>query len=262
MIENILQTQDIIDLITRQLGLTMGKDVGFYENYKLKISNEQMFIPEEEREPGIIYIVVKFLPGSVNFGQTVMPVNISAISEENGIHVCQQLLYEFSNTYNLTSSTNDEIKQTYSSPVASGSFSEIYSGFRTVFMLTGTFLYSKHSNPATIKYKGFEVPAINVSWAYSVALNSITTKESNNLTTSKAEYATWTINIATYLVDYGLVDDCMEAVCENTHNDREYELVITFKNGRELNNKKFKLANISGEQPVGNQPVVSITFTN
>jgi len=262
MVEDMLLTEDIMNLITRELNVTMGADADYYSGYKLMISNEQQFVSEDDRDAGIIYIVVKFLQGNLNFGQTTMPVTITAVSEQNGIEVCQKLLYEFSNTYNLTSDVNDEIQQTYTSPVVSGNFSDVFSGFRSLFMMTGTFLYSKHANPATITYGGVAVPMINLTWKYSIALNSITTAESNHLTTSKAEYATWAINITTYLLDSGLVDDCMEAICTNTLNDKEYELIVTFKNGRSLTNTTFKLKDMTGEQPIGNQPVVSLSFTN
>ena len=67
--------EEVMELLTKQFAEVMTKDSEFYENYHIYLSNEQQYVKEKNREKGAIYIVVKFLPASLNFGQTILPIS-------------------------------------------------------------------------------------------------------------------------------------------------------------------------------------------
>jgi hypothetical protein len=145
-----------------------------YNGYSIEMENEQDIISESEKrqpEPKKIYIVVKIMPSSVNFGQIALPVTLICLSEKNSIDICQQLLIDFVQTYNLVwkdvsvpSNVTDSagtvtqglqsymIQQAYTAPEVVSNFNEMYHSFVSLFYVTGSLLITQSAIICSMSY--------------------------------------------------------------------------------------------------------------
>lgn len=150
----LLKFKYVVDIIKEQMDAVRMTDPDFYSNYNFDIENEQYFVPDEEREPNRIYIVIKFSPAQIDYGQDIMPFTIQAVSEQNGLIAAQRLLFDYAQTFNLRTLLKDgkTIYQNYTSPNVISNFEVIYDGFRSVLIMSGTILISSNINRITLKY--------------------------------------------------------------------------------------------------------------
>lgn len=125
----------------------------YYNGYSVTIAKEQDFVKiRDNKDPKHIYIIVKFQSASLNYHQYLLPLTITALSEQNKLDVCQRLLLEYAETYNLSMSNDETIKQFYDAPQVLSNFEEIYYGYRSMLHMGGTFLVSQDSNPMRFYY--------------------------------------------------------------------------------------------------------------
>ena len=305
MNENIVKydTDHILKILENQFTdlINNSDNKVVYSNYKIILSNEQMYIrPEERNDVNAIYIVVKFMEAQIMFGQNMVPITINAVSEYNKIDVSQQLLLEYAQTYNLKSSelsltdsneTNNYLSynQTYTTPVVSDVFSEVFYGYRDLFFMTGTFLISYNSSPIEyIKYKNSKNEWVNVDFLNS-SISFDTTPDTqpyayrNNFTNSVNKFATFTLNFTSYLVDEDLYNDALDMMMQEDLTDDEinefriletneipryvdinkyFLFEIKFKRRKVIYRKKLKLVNGGIAQSAGELPTISFSFTN
>ena len=152
--KDLMKFQTVLELINEQFQIVMDSDPTFYSNYEFEIRNEQYFIPDDEREGHKIFIVVKFLPATLNLKQNILPVTIQAVSECNGVAAAQRLLLEYSQIFNLNTVKKDGqlIYQNYTSPNVISNFEVVYDGFRSLLVMAGTFLLSYNINRIKLLY--------------------------------------------------------------------------------------------------------------
>lgn len=154
--DDLINFEYAINLIEEQLGEVMSTNLDYYNQYHFEISNEQFFVDDDDREPNNIYIVIQFLPADIDYGQTVLPFTIRAVSEENGVAAAQKLLLEYAQIYNLTEKkdeiNNKVVFQSYTTPNVSSNFETIYDGFRSILTMSGTILLSSNINRIKLRY--------------------------------------------------------------------------------------------------------------
>lgn len=154
--EDLVNFKYVMSIIEDQFEQVMQTDENYYKNYKFEISNEQFWVPEDDREANKIYIIIRFSPADIDYGQLIMPFTIQAISEENGLSAAQRLLLEYAQYFNLTIKKDDInnkiIYQSYTTPSVSSNYEIVYDGFRSIFMMSGSILLSKNINRTTLKY--------------------------------------------------------------------------------------------------------------
>ena len=152
--EDLVIYKDLIEKIRDQFIQVCSTDPNFYDNYNFEISNEQYYVPDEDREPGKIYIVVKFQAASVDYGSFQIPITIQAVSEANGLVAAQRLLLEYAQIFNLTKSKEDGklTFQYYQAPSVISNFEVVYDGFRSILAMTGTIFTSTKINLVTLVY--------------------------------------------------------------------------------------------------------------
>ena len=138
---------DVIAIVQKGLNEIITSD-SFYNGYSFKMSNEQYYIPDEERKFGknTIFVVIKMMKATLDFNQIIVPFTLTALSEQNNIAVCQKLFLEYAQTFNLTDGNgrtaladeNDQnsyttfmYKQSYDTPVYTSHFNEVYDPLRT-----------------------------------------------------------------------------------------------------------------------------------
>ena len=145
--------EEIVGVISSQFADVINLNNDYYNGVDVYVVNEQYFNKIKDRKKNRIYIVVKFLAPSVDFNQTVFPIEIQAVSEENGLEMCQNLLYEFANRYNLKWDADKIVQQVYSGPNTVSTFNEVFEGFRALFSMSGAFIITKKANYLTLYFK-------------------------------------------------------------------------------------------------------------
>ena len=150
MKDNLLYT------ISTQIADVINSNIDYYIPYDVEVADEQYFNKTGLNNPRKIYIVIKFGEATLNFGQTVFPITIQAISEQDKLEVCYNLLFEFANRYNLKWSEDKSVGQFYSAPTVLSSFNEVFEGFRSLLYMSGNFLITKNTNYLT----GYYIPTI------------------------------------------------------------------------------------------------------
>jgi len=273
----------IMDIIKEQFLEVMSSDPDYYGKYDIILSNEQQYIKSDERNSNGIYIVVKFIPGSINFGQNVLPVNINALGEGNKLEVCQRLLLEYAQQFNLgepinvPSSEDDPntyiIKQVYTQPQVMSNFNPSWNDFRSLFFMTGTFLIGKNSVPIKeITYyesataeSGTKIDVINSSWDFSVQLDSQAFYGTNSRTRSESKVGTLSLSIVTYSTNNPLCSKIRKIAWNMNGTDglkTEFLFSVKFTDTEQAEKMRFKLVSVTSPQNIGEFPLMSMTFTN
>lgn len=259
--------EKIMDLLERELTLVMRNDAEYYGNYRILLANEQQFVKDKDREKGAIYIVVKFMPSAMNFGQTVLSVTINAMSEKNDLEVCQKLLLELAQTYNLTKNDDGTILQAFSTPSVMSNFNDVLAGYRSLMYESATFLISENSNPFELSYfnattnKWEEVPCITSTFECNINLDPQPLFSSLNFTKSVAKMGTMVIGIVTYVLDVPIINQCLDVCIKTKGINTDFKLKIKWKNGKEYTNEHFKMGYYNSQQDIGQLPIATITFT-
>lgn len=278
--------EKMMKIIQDQFLEVMSSDRDFYSRYQIELSNEQQYLKDKKREPNKIYIVVKFMPGSINFGQNIIPVNFNALGEGNKLDVCQRLLLEYAQRYNLGDPINISktesgdnnnyiIKQVYTQPQVLSNFNSTWNEFRSLFFMSGTFLIGKNSIPIKeITYfanetdeEGTVIDFINTAWEFSIQLDSQAFYGTDSRTTSKSKIGTLSLSIASYFVDNPLCNKILgiafndKTLAANGIKEKFY-LTIKFANGVTVTKMQFSLANAASQQNIGEFPMISMAFTN
>ena len=305
VIENKIDYSEIINIIKEGLFYVIDNDeMGSYDDLQILISNEQFYVRQREEgklSPNTLYFVVKFSPAAVDYGVTVLPLTILAISEQNRCELCQKLLQDFTTMANMEMNSSATIQQFYESPAVTSNFNEMFEGFRSVLTVPGTFVISASANPFTLewynpatyvengqtKVKGWsEVYFINGSLGSNFQPEPKLFYSTNNFTRSIVTMGSVTFNISTVLLDDdGFLNEMLKFITKkNTYTidtdptsstylqkiDRTGELVdvnkklifrLTFKNEDGLTDY-FKIANIDIQQVLKKIPMITLVFTN
>lgn len=277
--KNLIDVEKIIDLLEQQFGEVLAEDEDYFSETRFVLSNEQQYVKKKDRAQNTIYIVVKFMPASINFGQVVLPFTLSAVSEHNNIEKCQRLLLDFSQYWNLkTVGVSDySVFQLYSSPNVNSNFNEVYDGFRSVFNMSGTLLISKNSNACTLYFytdsnTKEEVECISSQINFNIQLDPQAYYNTENRTESVAQIGTLAIGVSAYLVSSddplkpNLFDKILYVISKNATYapdgiNTTFYFDIKYKNGVTLTNIPFKLASFSQQQTIGEIPLATVSFT-
>ena len=264
---------NVFNLIKEQFEELMSNDYAYYSEFNLKLTNEQYFVKEKQRDRGTIYIVVKFMPATIDFGQTLLPVTFNAVSERNGVEVCQKLMFEYAQTYNLKT-INDEngafIQQKYSTPSVMSNFNDIYDGFRSLFYMSGSFIISENINTWDLYYydtfedsNGIKIEILNMSLGFDNSLDSQPYANTGNFIESISKFGSLSFNLATYLTDNELMNKCIDIMAKTKPTNASFYFEIVFKKRNlKIPKTKYKLQNSNLTQTVGEIPVISLSFSN
>ena len=127
--------EEVVQLVRNNIASVMEDP--YYDGYDIEVTSEIQFLKKKEAYKNRIYIVIKFSPATIFFGQTVLSLTITALSEQNHLFVCQKLLSDYAHKFNLTFD-GDNIQQIYETPTVLLNFNEVYDGFRSVLSMSGT----------------------------------------------------------------------------------------------------------------------------
>lgn len=268
----------ILELFGTQLQTIINGNKEAYEGYTFTITNEMQFVKNKKNKEDLknnskqIFIVIKFLPATLNYGQVLMPIVVNAIAEKNKLDVCYNLFIQYAETYNLQFNDDETIRQYYSSPVVLSNFNEIGDGYRSLINLSGTFQISENANQVDVGYitdteEVIQVPAISATLSYDIQLESQSFYGVSDRTQSRGRVGTLCLNLTMYLTDEELCNKALKIMLGYNEeypksSDTSFYFNLTFKNGLKMDKQEFKLANFTTEQRLGELPVCTMTFTN
>ena len=267
---NVIDYKEILALVRDELVGVMDENYSYYEGYEFKISEEQFFVKPSQANPKMIYIVLRFSPISVHFGQTIVPFQIQAISEENNIEICRNLFEDLVAKHNLGYNEDETIQQLYESPYVGSSFNKVMTGFRTLVSVSATFVVSKNANFYKYYYlyeengveKTVEIPCVTKAFNGAFQLDTQPFFGSNNLTKSEGTVYTLTYSIVTFLLtDIPLANDVLKVMCQERDPFKKFKLKIVFKNEKNLT-KEFMLIDWNSRVDIGDIPMLTLTFTS
>ena len=99
-----INENEILQLIGTQVQSIINENQEVFAGYNFTITNELQFVKNKKNKdelknnPKTIFIVIKFLPATLNYGQVLMPIIINAMAEKNKLDVCYRLLIEYAET--------------------------------------------------------------------------------------------------------------------------------------------------------------------
>lgn len=268
----------VIKAISDEIQSILDADPVTYGDFSVIITNERQFIPTKEgKKPKSIFLVIKFLDGSKDLAQQRQSFSINAMSEYNTLDVCQRLLMDFAETYNLTfdfSGTDGEtdytLKEVVNQPVSVSNFNEFFDGYRATFYLTGTFFIGINSNPiksiVISNNDGLneEINFITAQLSYDAQLDSQPFFGTNNFNRTVAKIGGLSIGFTTYTLtsDFfmGAFDTIFNDTTQNVDINKTYNLAVTFKGNDKTYNIPMKLASVNSVQELKDFPVISFTF--
>ena len=218
----------------------------------------------------MIFIVIKYYPAVLNFGQILMPIQLDVISEANKIDIAKRLLYAFAETYNLEFNDDYTIKQYFQSPSILSNFNEIGTNYRSLMTMRGTLQISENSNLIKsislvngneITNLGFITSNIN----FDVQLETQSLYNQDNITKSWARVGTLVLNFSIYLTNDSFCNKILSIMAKDNVNAPDgiatlFNLRLLFKNGIEIK-QNFRFANATIQQNMGELPVINLTFT-
>ena len=142
-----ISEENILELIGKEIKSILNSDNAF-NGYSFVITNETQYEKDEElkKQKKMIFIVIKYYPAVLNFGQILMPIQLDVITEANKIDIAKRLLYAFAETYNLEFNDDYTIKQYFQSPSILSNFNEIGTNYRSLMTMRGTLQISENSN--------------------------------------------------------------------------------------------------------------------
>lgn len=271
---------EIVDIIRNNMAAIMDED-SFYEGYDIEVTSELQFVKKQEGYRNRIYIVVKFLPATIFFGQTVLSFTVTAISEHNHCYVCQKLLSDYAQKYNLQFEGED-IQQIYETPSVSLNFNELHEGFAAVMTMGGTFVIATTINRFDFYYKRSgegedyeKIDLISSSFNFENNIDSQAFYGTHDIADSIARIGSFSCSFAIYLfTNSKIINDCLKIVAlasENnvpvTNIDSSFDLKIQFKakQGDQFIvppiSVKLKLVSFVAENKLGELPILSLAFS-
>lgn len=175
-----IDTKKILCIISNQIADIINDDEEYYSNLRVEIQEEQMYIGSDDSEtPNTIYVVVKFLPASIDYGQTSIPITFQMIGEQNNLERTRNLFNEYANRYNLKWNEDSTMQQVYELPSVISNFNEIYEGFRNILSMPGAILLIENGNDCKVEYYPMLAVDDGVGVLYFDEENNNITKEKN-----------------------------------------------------------------------------------
>lgn len=225
-----------------------------FKNLKIEVSEDRQFAYRGKQIPkDTILLILHYLAGTVNLGQHILPVSITAMSEQGTSAKCRDFLFAYANAFNLQNTTigGTYLTQVYSTPSQEDAFAEVQSGYRATYEMGLTLLMSANALRFSVYYQGKEVPILTSDFDFAIQHDAQATFSSEDFTKSKPTLGTLTISFTGFLTNDGLAYDMLSSLC--AREKKPYALTLRFVSGLEISSNfyiySFSSANNIGEMP-------------
>jgi len=253
-----------VDFIRFQFKQIVAND-STYDDVKLYISSEQQFEQYKDREHNAIYLVIKFYPATVNFGQSVLPFSVTGLTERNKVELARQLLLTYAETYNLVK--NNDTIQIYQAPTIESNFNEVYDGFRSVISMNGTLVIGNDILNIKVSYQKSasvweQIDYITINPIFSNTLDTQPYSSVGNHTTSVGKFGTFTLSLSTYLSNTTFITNLLKVSTYAAGYTPNTTFTIKLEYGSGISaTKTLRLVTLSTSQDLGNLPYIAVTLT-
>lgn len=266
---------NILSLIGVELNTILSSDTDTFGKYSFEICNEQMFYKKDlKNTKNTIFIVLKYYPATLNFGQILLPMQMDVVSEQNKLDIAKRLMCAFAETYNLEFNDDYTIKQYYQSPTVLSNFNEIGYGYRSLLTMRGTLQISENSNliksislvgGTTLNPTYTPLGFITSNISFDVQLETQSLYGQDNITKSWARVGTLVLNFSIYLTNDDFCNKLLYIMAKDNVKAPNgiatiFKMRVLFKNDIEIT-QDFRLANATLQQNMGELPVINLTFT-
>lgn len=236
-----------------------------YDDIELIVSNERNIDTLKPKKNRII-VVISYFESAITAGQTLMPVQLSILSEYNNIEITQALLYAYAETYNTKDNADFTIKQFYLTPVLVSAFNEYYDGYRGLYTMSGTLLISENMNALTEfavfdgdKYVALDLISSRVNFAIQVSPDAFVDHPTAN-TFAVPLQSTLTVNIVLYQTDNFMFNEILEMIFGEYTIDRKYKCRFIYRN-KTFTDINLQLVDYENANELASLPAVSLTLT-
>lgn len=269
----VIPYKDIVDKIAEQFISIHNQN---YPSLKLFIEDEQMFAKEQDRDPDALYIVIHFGEAAINFDVAVCNITIEVLSLQNEIELTQEFLNVYVNQFNRKQ--DDNFTQLYLAPTKSLNFNQVYEGFRSLFVVSGTFIIDSNIIKLKKLYYHYstshspeEIEVISYSDSSENSLNPQPYPNTNGRTKSYGSFQTFAFTVIIYPDgNKHLIKDLwkMKFREDKSYVNSTFKLSGEFNNIKDENNQSinmpiwnFKCRNADFNQRIGEIPTLVVTFT-
>lgn len=214
---------------------------------EFKISDEQMFVKDKDKQPDLLYIVYKQMTGPNSFGVATMPYNLLIMSEQNQLEMAKTIANKFAidNNFAVVKSGDSLIKHEYNQPSVMSNFNQVDIGTRSIIYIptTLTIMYGlaflEYNNEYGIIHVGgdynenIRLLSFNLSYSMSPDTQALPTEE---ISKSKKSLATLAIS---FMIP--LYDDKTFLVGKKTNDTWTKKGILHIINGSLSGNTTFNL---------------------
>jgi hypothetical protein len=301
--------QEIIDTIQAELDTLLAEINSGTDEYSVMlqeliggmqvyVNDEQDFVKPTEMSDNSLFVNVHFLESSVNFGGSVVNINLKVLGTANKIKPAQAIMAAFATRWSTQNFGTNGYTQIWVIPRVESNFFEAEADFRTLFSVSGSIIISQEViKLESLVYKygsgaNDEETIYFLAWNDSFS-NSLSPQPFGNTcgyAVSESNFSTYAFTINTYMLDSRLVEDCFniqgfrklvsgQRVASSLNGNSTLTLYLTFANGftnRPATNEtesssdpvlgkdmmsKFKITTIQRGQKLGDIPTITIGFS-
>lgn len=236
------------------LGLKFSQII---ENLKLdvqiKISDEQQFVKDKDKQSDILYIVIKQFSGPNSYGVKTIPYQILVMSEQNQLEIAKTICNQFASENNFATVKigNEYVKHSYSQPAVMSNFNQIDVGVRSIIYISAVltimnnllFLNSGDEN-GSIDIDGETIKVLSFNMAY-IMTPDTQALPSEELSQSKKSVASLTISFEIPLKNSEFVVHALSIMKGGMSGNRTFN--VSFNYGENTFNLSMKIisANIT-----------------
>lgn len=234
-------------------------------DFNFEIETEQAFVKRKDYAENTIYIIIKYLSDSKQFGATTQPVQFLILSEQNSLEVAKILFSTFAKDYNwkVEIEGSEYIKQQYSEPVVLSNFNPVMYGYRSVMYMTATLTIMEDVldvNEIWLNYNEEDEQKLDC-----VAFNLAYTMNTNTQQLASEEIASSTKTVSTLAITLtipfqeGTVVERFLNILDESENGDSY-FSLTFKIGSDYITKDMKLTSAQLTTAINQVPALQLGF--
>lgn len=232
-----------------------------FNDYDIEVYNEQDYAKHRSIKPKTITVITKFLSSTILFSAKTQPVQMLAITEENGIAVANSILTKFADTYNFATIPDGTtyVKHMYSTPVVLSNFNLIGIGLRTVLYVNTTlFVLEDVMDINDLVIDGKSIQALSSTIGYT--MQGDTQPFDGGYAQTEKHFATFVMTINVACVKTEFTEKCIKIMNESSEDKGNENFEMSFSVGELPFNFTMKLIGAVLTTAVNNVPSLQLSF--
>ena len=233
-----------------------------FKDYDIEAYNEQDYAKHRSIKPKTITVIIKFLADSKIFSAKTQPIQMLAITEENGISVANSILTKFCDNYNFATITNGTtyVKHMYSSPVPLSNFNLIGIGLRTVLYVNTTlFILENVMDINGLKIDDKPIEAMSATIGYT--MSGDTQPFDGGYAKTEKNFATFVMTLNVACVKTEFTEKCIKIMNESSAEKGNENFQMAFNVGDLPFSLIMKLTGATLTTAVNNVPSLQLSFS-